>query len=344
MQDGVIVIAGAGAVGCYVGGCLALAGRRVRLLGRPAPMQAISRRGLRISDRSGRDDRLPPGGIEALSDASVAFRGADLVLVTVKSGGTRDMARRIAAEAPRTATVVSLQNGIANTAVLAEEIGPPERLLAGMVPFNLILSDDADGMPHVHRGTGGRIHLAEGAPKVVAALDVPGLPIVARPDMESVAWGKLVLNLNNGLNALCGLPLRDELADRRWRLILAAQMEEALRVIRASGRSTARIDGVDPRFAPFVLRLPDLLFRLLARRMLAIDPTARSSMWDDLERRRPTEIDHLQGVVMELAAGAGLQVPTIARVHMLLRAAEAAAEGSPRLTPDEVAGRRLRLR
>ena len=121
------------------------------------------------------------------------------------------------------------------------------------------------------------------------------------PTWPRVQWGKLLLNLNNALNALSGLPLATQLADRRWRLLLAAQIEEALAVLKAAGIAPARIEGVPPRLIPSILRLPDWLFRLVARRMLAIDPAARSSMWEDLAARRPTEIDYLQGAILALA-------------------------------------------
>jgi 2-dehydropantoate 2-reductase len=73
--------------------------------------------------------------------------------------------------------------------------------------------------------------------------------------------------------------------------------------------------------------------------MLAIDPAARSSMWEDLERGRPTEIDYLQGAIVAMAAKVSVPVPTNARVVGLVRSAEAAGGGSPRLAPEEVAGR-----
>ena len=119
--------------------------------------------------------------------------------------------------------------------------------------------------------------------------------------MAGVLWGKLMLNLNNALNALSGVPLATQLADRRWRLILARQIAEALGVLKAAGIKPARIEGVPPGMIPRILRLPDWLFRRVARRMLAIDPEARSSMWEDLHRHRPTEIGYLQGAILALA-------------------------------------------
>ena len=80
-------------------------------------------------------------------------------------------------------------------------------------------------------------------------------------------WGKLLINLNNALVALSGLPLASELADRRWRLILAGQIDEALAAMKASHIAPARIGGLRPGLLPKLLRLPDWLFRLVARRM-----------------------------------------------------------------------------
>jgi hypothetical protein len=118
------------------------------------------------------------------------------------------------------------------------------------------------------------------------------------------------------------LPLASELADRRWRLILAGQIDEALAAMKASRIAPARIGGLRPGLLPKLLRLPDWLFRLVARRMLAIDPQARSSMWDDLQRGRPTEIGDLQGTVLSLAEKAGTPAPLLKRVTALVRQAE----------------------
>jgi 2-dehydropantoate 2-reductase len=72
--------------------------------------------------------------------------------------------------------------------------------------------------------------------------------------------------------------------------------------------------------------------------MLAIDPAARSSMWEDLERHRPTEIDHLQGAILALADRTGVRAPLTERIVRLVKNAEAARAGSPRLTPEEASG------
>lgn len=330
-----IVIAGAGSIGCYVGGCLALAGRKVVFLARPRIAEALLGGGLRVTDLDGRDRSVRPVSVTA--DPAAALGNADVVLVTVKNGATEEMAALIAAHASSDVVVVSLQNGVGNADRLRTGLGS-RPVLAGMVPFNVVQSAEGALPLHVHRASDGKVMIEDGMAGLAGLLDVEGLAVETHADIKAVQWGKLLINLNNALVALSGLPLASELADRRWRMILAGQIDEALAAMKASGIAPARIGGLRPGLLPKLLRLPDWLFRLVARRMLAIDPQARSSMWDDLQRGRPTEIGDLQGTVLSLAEKAGTPAPLLNRVTALVRQAEREKRGSPGLTPEAVTG------
>jgi 2-dehydropantoate 2-reductase len=331
-----IAVAGAGSVGCYVGGCLALGGRDVTLLLRPALAEAIARHGVRVSDLDGADRVLAPSAVRLATDPAAAFAVADVILVTVKSGTTEAMAGLVAEHAASGATVVSLQNGVGNVDVLLARLGAMARVVPGMVPFNVVQTLREGEPPRFHRATSGTVQIGAGVAGLREALDVKGAAVAENRDMTGVLWGKLLLNLNNALNALAGIPLAAELADKRWRRLLAAQIDEGLRVLKAAGIHPARIEGVPPSAIPRILRLPDWLFKRVARRMLAIDPEARSSMWEDLQRRRPTEIDHLQGAILTLADKAGVRVPVTERIVRLVKEAEATRAGSPGLRPEQV--------
>ena len=330
-DDAQIVVAGAGTIGCFVGGLLARAGRRVRFLGRARMVEELQSCGLHLTDFGGLDEQIRAASLSVTADPA-ALRDARLVLVAVKSGATEAMVCEIAAQTSPDTVVLSLQNGVDNPAVLRAELdGRP--VLAGMVAFNVVHM----GEGRFHRATSGQVVIEAGRPDVTSLLSVPGLGIETSDNIGGVQWGKLLLNLNNALNALSGLPLAIQIADRPWRLLLAAQIEEAFTVLDAAGIKPARVEGVPPRMVPPILWLPNPVFRVVARRMLAIDPEARSSMWEDLAARRPTEIDHLQGAILALAAKHGMRAPLTQRVAQLVKDAEAAGAGSPRLRPEQIA-------
>ena len=337
-QTSRIVVAGAGSIGCYVGGCLALAGRNVTLLLRLPLAGGIAQYGAHISDLDGAYRTLEPTAIALTTDPGEALMGAQIILVTVKSGDTAEMAELIARHAPSDAVVVSLQNGVGNLDTLRAPLGQSRNLVQGMVAFNVVQTRDQEQSPRFHRATSGTILVAPGVPGLRDALDVPGAAVAEHADMAGILWGKLILNLNNALNALAGIPLAQELANRRWRLLLATQIEEALAVLKVAGVQPKGVEGVPPRAIPLILRLPDFLFRLVARRMLAIDPQARSSMWEDLLRGRTTEIDYLQGAILTLADKSAVAAPMTRRIVHLVKEAQSARAGSPGLQPSEVAG------
>ncbi|MEA2915076.1 MAG: 2-dehydropantoate 2-reductase, partial [Bradyrhizobium sp.] len=266
-----------------------------------------------------------------LSESPAILGDASVVLVTVKSADTADIADIIAAHASPDAVIISLQNGVGNLSLLRERL-PGRRVLGGMVPFNVI----ALGEGRFHRATSGDIVVEQDDAGTAELLSVPGLKIRPTRDIAGVQWGKLLVNLNNALNALAGLPLRQQIAQRAWRMLFADQIAEGLAAIRAEGITPISSTPVPVSWTPHLLRLPDALFNMILGRTMKIDPQARSSMWQDLQRRRRTEIDYLQGVITAIADRCGLQVPLSRRIVALIKSAEASGTGSPKLTPEQI--------
>jgi 2-dehydropantoate 2-reductase len=330
IADKPIGIAGAGSIGCFVGGMLAAAGRRVALLARPRVIAEIQAGGLRLTSFEGLDRNIASSAL-TLSENPSIFNDAGVVLVTVKSADTAGMADIIARHAPADAVIVSLQNGIGNVAVLRAGL-PGRRVLAGMVPFNVVSA----GEGRFHRSTSGDIVIEADEAGTANPLSVPGLKMRSSDNIDGVQWGKLLVNLNNALNALGDLPLRRQLAQRSWRMLFADQMAEGLAAIRAEGIAPMSSTPIPASWTPPLLRLPDAIFEVLLGRTMKIDPEARSSMWEDLQRGRRTEIDYLQGVITGIADRRGLQVPLSRRVVALIKHAEAAGRGSPGLTPEQI--------
>src|ERR1700704_5262218 len=186
---GPIVVAGAGSIGCFVGGMLAAADRRVALLARPRIIADIENNGLRLTSFEGRETHVAAASL-SLSDDPHIFDAAAVILVTVKSADTAEIAELLARHAPPDAVIVSLQNGVGNVAVLRRLL-PGRRVLAGMVPFNVVSA----GEGRFHRSTSGDIVIEQDEAHTAAKLSVPGLNMRPSQNIAGVQWGKLLVNL-----------------------------------------------------------------------------------------------------------------------------------------------------
>jgi 2-dehydropantoate 2-reductase len=314
---GPVLIMGAGSVGCYIGGRLQAAGVAVDFVGRPRVLAALRANGLRITDLDGANHLIPAKALRLHAQVPAGAEPA-LVLLCVKTPATAEAARELAERLPFNTRVVSMQNGLRNAEV-AKAAARRLRFVPGMVPYNIAEL----GPGHVHRGTTGHL-AAQATPELggwQAVFAAAGMALDVHADLRPVQWGKLLLNLNNPVNALSGQPLLAELLDAGHRRQFAALVQEALFVLAAAGIEPARLTPMPWWLFVRVLRLPTPLFRRIAARMLRIDPQARSSMADDLALGRATEIDALCGEVVRLAATKGLRAPLnetmVARVRAL---------------------------
>lgn len=321
-----IGVLGAGSVGCFVGGLLAHGGTDVVFVGRATLGSEVAAHGLTLCCVNGREVRVPGPRVQWATEPA-ALSGCDAVLVCVKGGDTEAAARAAAAHLSAGAVVLSLQNGVGNADVLADLLRP-RPVWPCMVSFNVV----RQGSGRFLQGTGGPLVTAPAVPAaLVEALLQTGLPVEQAADLQGVLWGKLVLNLNNAINALSDRPLRDQLLDRSSRRVLASAQTEALACLRAAGLRPRVHLPVPAWVLPPLLRLPTALFRRAAQRMLALDPEARSSMWEDLQRGRKTEVDALNGAVVALGRTHGVPTPTNAALVAAIHAVEAGADPAPLL-------------
>jgi 2-dehydropantoate 2-reductase len=321
-----ITIAGAGNIGCFVGGLLAHHGHDVRFLARQRVIDEVTAPGgLKLTDFAGL--ALSVDG-PSFGDDPNLLATADVILLCVKASATAEMARLIAKLAKPDASIISLQNGVGNVATLRNAL-PDHDVRAGMVPFNVVQS----GAGQYHRATSGDIEVGMGA---LPDLNTPNITWKAVENIEAVQWGKLLINLGNAFNALSGLTLLEQLHDREWRRLIANQMSEALGILKANGIKPAKTTAAPPALIPYILRLPTPLFKRVAAQMLTIDPSARSSMWDDLMKKRTTEIDALQGVIIDLAGQSGQTALLNSKASKLIKKAEVSANGPPGLTVQDI--------
>jgi len=330
-----IAVLGAGSVGCFIGGCWQAAGVPITFIGRKTFADDVAASGLTVSDFSGWQQHL--NEVDYCTSPEV-LRDADIIALTVKSGATADAARQIARHGREGALVISFQNGITNVEVIERELGGRFDVARGMVPYNVAYL----GKGRFHKGVAGELY-AEERPETHALAEHIGdgpAALKLSSDMLGLAWGKLLINLNNAVNALSGRALIEQLRQRDYRRVVAASQREGLRLLDRAGIRPAKIGAVGPKLLPAVIASPDWLFNNVFLKKWKIDAKARSSMADDLAAGRKTEIDYINGELVALAERLGEPAPVNRAIVALVHWAEAGAKPfDPAALRREVLGR-----
>lgn len=306
-----VVVAGAGAVGSVVGGLLAAHGHDVLLVGRAAHMGAVARRGLRVTGLFGDHHGRP----RTATDLGAADEPADVVLVSVKSHATAAVAATLGGWRDPPPLVVSLQNGLGNVETLADVLGR-ERVLGARVIFGALLAEP--GVAHVTVNArpvaigplraDGALHAR--AADLARAFVAAGIPAEALPAIEPLLWEKALYNCGlNPLGALNALTYGEVVASPELRPQLDAAIDEGFAVAKACGIALPWDEAED--------------FRAYFHATL-VPPTAahRSSMRQDLEAGRRTEVDAIGGAIVRAGARVGVATPVNARLVAAIHAAE----------------------
>lgn len=325
-----IGVFGAGAVGTYVGGRLVERGSSILFVGRERARGAALSAGIPLEALDAASVTIPPAKIEYTTDPQ-DLADCEVVLCAVKSAQTQDAGAALARVLAPHAMVVSLQNGLGNAAILREAL-PGHVVLAGIVGFNVVLLENGT----FRRATTGALVIERSSDPRLGALakelEGAGFDVELPKDIRAKQWSKLVMNLSNALSALSGAPTRALLFDAAYRRIMRAVVGEANGVLRHARIELSRMGPLPVSAFPYVLALPTPLLAIVARAQLTIDPEARSSMWQDLSKRRGTEVEELNGEIVRLAESSGIDAPLNRRLVALVHEAEVRGQGSPGLS------------
>ena len=318
-----VAILGAGSVGCFIGGCWLAAGVPVTFIGRPRLSKDTDEHGLTLSDYSGWQIRLGPGEVDFRCGPE-ALEDAEIIVLTVKSGDTSAAADDIAMQGTPGAMVISFQNGVSNVEILEHNLGGRFEVARGMVPFNVAYL----GNGRFHKGVAGDLYVEQRSTLKALADAIGGGPAALKlsDDMIGLAWGKLLINLNNAVNALSGRTLQNELKNRDYRRVFAASMSEGLALLKRAKIEPATVGPISPQALPRIIDSPDWLFNNLFLKKWKVDAKARSSMADDLAAGRKTEIEYINGELVRLAEHLQRNAPINRAIVDLLHKAEAGAE------------------
>lgn len=306
-----IGIIGAGAIGCFVGGNLLKSNPDVFFLGRARLGEKIKASGLTVTsleNQSIHHDAIKINWVESPS----ALPMLDLVIITTKSHDTLSAITEIKSKITKKTVILSLQNGLSNTKVLKTAL-PEHKIVSGMILCNIIQVDE---QPHFKQTSNGHIYLDEAIP----GFEGPQVEVV--DNIIEIQYGKLIKNLNNALNALSNIPLVDQLRSKKERQLLSKVIQEALFVLDKSSIKIKNSSPVPIAVFPFILNLPNAIYNIVAKAELKIDPQARLSMWQDLELKRKTEIEYLNGEITTLAKACGVAAPWNEKIVNLIKLAE----------------------
>ena len=275
---------GAGAVGCYYGGMLARAGHPVVLVTRPQHVAAITADGLRLQTQMF-DERVH---LQASTDAS-AVSAADVVLFCVKSSDTEAAGRLVLPSLQTNTLTMCLQNGVDNADRLRAVL--PGHLVCAAVVY---VATEMAGPGHVqHNGRGDLV--LEPSPlsaAVAQAFAAAGVPTVVSNNVRGELWAKLILNCAyNAVSAITQLPYGKTVAGLGVQNLMRDVVAECLAVAHADG---VRVAGdVHAAVANLAGSMPAQL----------------SSTAQDLARGKPTEIDYLNGFIVQRGQALGIATP-----------------------------------
>lgn len=316
------VVFGAGLIGCFLGGVMTVNKLNVSLVCRPKIKKKLDN-GLILTDYQNHSAEL--SGIKAIDSDSLTpdsenIQTCDFLWLTVKCTGVEHAIEDIRQLVDANTVIFCCQNGLGSDQ-LVKKAFPNNLVLRVMVPFNV-----AEPKPgHLHRGSEGVLTIENSAqrPEVVSMIleliNHPLMPSTTTNEMQALLWAKLQLNLGNSVNALADIPVKKMLEQREYRLVIAALMRELLSVTDALNISLPKVAALPGSMLPKVLSLPTFLFKMVANKMLAIDPTVRTSMWWDLSQGKSTEIDHLNGAILQTAEKFSIPCPVNSRIVELIK-------------------------
>jgi 2-dehydropantoate 2-reductase len=314
-----ICVFGAGAIGGLMAAWLARSGHEVSVVARGAQLDAIRRRGLRVTSK-GRADSFQ---VNADSDPG-AFGAQDYVLVTVKAQSLPDVAARISPLLGTDTSVVTAMNGVPwwffhrlkyrNGSERLESLDPggvllraiPTERIVGCV-IHLAASTPEPGLISHNIGTKlvigepGGVNTAR-TRRISEALTAAGFEVIVSDAIEKEFWVKLLGNVSfNPVSALT-VNTADRLIENQE---VKAYMVEIMREVLAIGRAVGVDANIDPEARIDMAR--------------ALGPF-KTSMLQDLEAGKPLEIDGLLAGTLEIARKAGVRAPFTESLYGLIRA------------------------
>ena len=322
-----ILIVGAGAVGTILATHLAAAGREVRLYARA---KDVARFDAVAQVRTDFPDARPP--LQAARPALVTtldLQGVQALVIGVKFPDLGALVAQLPDPIPAGCTLVSTLNGHAPLRLLRER-----RPGARVVPMSVMMNGQLLGPLHARLATRAEIVLGDADPALLACFTGSGMIVKAASGDEAV-WGKLLINLANAICALTRTTFKDLFLDPDLRRVYVDVLDEATGALDAAGL---------PWKLPLVLPYGAYRWALLhggplpwwfAKYRNGVREGAYPSMVSDVEAGKPTEVEQLNGEIVQLGRLSGFPTPVNAGLVEMIEA------GAMRISPKQLRTRLL---
>lgn len=312
-----VLTLGAGAIGTYIGGSLALAGHTLVFIEQPTIAEELRTRGLRLDltldeRRKTREaSRITPPAFQIVSslDDALRYGSFDVALFALKSFDTRAALEGMKPFADKMPPVLCLSNGVSNEPAIAEALGPG-KVIYGTVTSAIGRRGPGDIVLERLRGVG----VAKGHPlseRLNRALDRAYLNSKLYEDAASMKWSKMLTNLlANPSSAILDMTAAEVFANRDLYRLEIEMLRECLAVMKAQNIEVVDLPGTPVRALAFATRLPLWLSKPLLSRAAGAGRGAKMpSFHIDLHMGRgKSEVEYLHGEVVR--AGERCSVPT----------------------------------
>lgn len=309
---------GAGAIGTYIGGSLALAGHKVVFVEQAQAADELRRNGLKLNlgldphRESQAEFTLKPPAVEiadSLADA-LAYGPFDVALFALKSYDTPAALEGLKPFAAQLPSILCLQNGVDNEPAIAAVLGA-EKVIYGTVTSAVGRRGVGDIVLEKLRGVG----VADGHPlskRLVEALDGAFLNARLFPKAADMKWSKLLTNLlANPTSAILDMTAAEVFADPALYRLEISQLRECLAVMRAQGIGVVDLPGTPVRALALSTRLPLWLSKPFLSKAAGAGRGAKMpSFHIDLHSGRgKSEVTYLHGAIVRAGQANGVPTP-----------------------------------
>lgn len=309
-------VIGLGAVGSIVGGILSRSEEDVLLIGKNNQIQSINKNGLRIEGIQKKPIIIK--NLKTTSDFS-SLKDVDVIFFCVKSQDTEELAKKIKKYLKKSVVIISLQNGVRNKDMIKNII--KSETLSGIVLFNSFYIEPG----YVRLTIKGDLLIEKDDsinPNVYRLLEKTSLKIKTANNFKGLLYNKLIVNLQIAVTALTNQTIKESIIDKTSRKILVATMKEGIEIVQKSGIVLETLPELDSRkMVKMFSRFGSITLRI-GSRFIGLNDNARTSMWQSLMRDKPTEIDYINGEIVDLAKNNNLNAPINTRLVELIKEAE----------------------